>query len=52
MKIPRRDVRRLPDTAESIFCPADISMSISKASESFTVTELLDPAPFDDILCL
>lgn len=52
MKVPRRDVRRLPDTAESIFCPADISISTSKSSGSFIVTELLDPAPFDDILCL
>lgn len=50
-KVPRRDVRRLPDTAESIFCPADISTSTSGSLESFILTDLLDPAPFDDISC-
>ena len=51
-KIPRRDVRRLPDTADSIFCPADMSVSSSASSGSFIVTESLDPVPFENMSCL
>lgn len=43
--VPSRDVRRLPETAESIFCPADMSVSTSWISGSLAssmVTELPD----------
>lgn len=38
LAVPRSDVRRLPDTAESIFCPAEISVSVSISLASSIVT--------------
>ena len=46
---PRRDVRRLPDTAESIFCAAEISTSVSGSSILFGPPIEL---PFGNLSCL
>lgn len=50
--VPRSDVRRLPETAESIFWPAEISIaesSISGSLASSIVTELSEPAVLDNL---
>ena len=50
--LPRRDVKRLPDIAESIFCPADISIPTSCSSSPLIVTDFVVDGLVDNLSCL
>ena len=49
--VPRRDVRRLPDTAESIFWPAEMSILSGASLDLLMVTVGPDPGEFGVFPC-
>ena len=49
--VPRREVRRLPDTAESIFWPAEMSIVLAASLVSLIVTSGLEVVKSDEMAC-